>query len=276
MTQPPVSRNTYWNPGRFVFQPTEHDLRLKNQNFAKAASAGRKPTKPSRQERAAKQSPVPVWALSVMVFIVCGGGECSLRTRLDIEEETNLFTLQYSSSLRGTYSCEWTIFSCRTLAYYFRRLCFVFLSVSQCTIRYPYHYAFLHPASEPSQSPCIQYNMSPLRLHLVFFQLQVSRSHFQDFMTENKNQYANTQYTTRLFHTTHPSPFLPKERYSRHPPSRHLRVREHQRQRLRPPICGAMVATLVAHCPPKRSRCASFRSHLVPSRSLRDAMYGLH
>ncbi|EJC98660.1 uncharacterized protein FOMMEDRAFT_95615 [Fomitiporia mediterranea MF3/22] len=54
-------------------QPTQHELRQKNQNFAKAARDGKKPTKPSRQERLAKQSPVPLWALGIVVFVVCGG-----------------------------------------------------------------------------------------------------------------------------------------------------------------------------------------------------------
>lgn len=53
--------------------PTQHEIRQKNQSFAKAAREGRKATKPSRQERLAKQSPIPLWALSLIVFIVCGG-----------------------------------------------------------------------------------------------------------------------------------------------------------------------------------------------------------
>ncbi|KAH8101040.1 hypothetical protein DFH11DRAFT_1524188, partial [Phellopilus nigrolimitatus] len=53
--------------------PTQHELHLKNQKFAKAAREGKKPTKLSRQERLAKQSPIPVWALGVVVFVVCGG-----------------------------------------------------------------------------------------------------------------------------------------------------------------------------------------------------------
>ena len=64
----------------FVCKPTQHELRQKNQSFAKAAREGRKPTKPSRQERLEKQSPVPLWVLALIVFVVCGGGErCSMK-----------------------------------------------------------------------------------------------------------------------------------------------------------------------------------------------------
>ena len=56
-------------------KPTQHEIRQKNQSFAKAAREGRKPTKPSRQERLAKRSPVPLWALAIIIFVVCGGGK---------------------------------------------------------------------------------------------------------------------------------------------------------------------------------------------------------
>jgi len=53
--------------------PTEFELRQKNQLFANKARAGKKPTNPSRQEKLAKKSPISLWALGVIVFVVVGG-----------------------------------------------------------------------------------------------------------------------------------------------------------------------------------------------------------
>jgi len=53
--------------------PTNFELRQKNEKFARDARAGKKPTKLSRKDRIAKQSPIPMWALGLVVFVVCGG-----------------------------------------------------------------------------------------------------------------------------------------------------------------------------------------------------------
>ncbi|RDB29145.1 hypothetical protein Hypma_016048 [Hypsizygus marmoreus] len=48
-------------------------MRQRNEKFAKDARAGKKPTHPSRQEQLAKRSPINIWALGVIVFVVLGG-----------------------------------------------------------------------------------------------------------------------------------------------------------------------------------------------------------
>ncbi|KAH7930460.1 hypothetical protein BV22DRAFT_64806 [Leucogyrophana mollusca] len=53
--------------------PTEFEMRKKNAQFASAARAGKKPTKPSRQEKLAKRSPISLWALGMVLFVVVGG-----------------------------------------------------------------------------------------------------------------------------------------------------------------------------------------------------------
>jgi hypothetical protein len=53
-------------------------LRHKNAKFASVARSGKKPTNPSRQELLAKRSPIPMWALGIIVFVVVGGGESRL------------------------------------------------------------------------------------------------------------------------------------------------------------------------------------------------------
>ncbi|KII93936.1 hypothetical protein PLICRDRAFT_171634 [Plicaturopsis crispa FD-325 SS-3] len=53
--------------------PTEFERRQKNTKFANAARAGKKPTKPSRQELLSKRSPVSLWALGIVLFVVVGG-----------------------------------------------------------------------------------------------------------------------------------------------------------------------------------------------------------
>jgi len=53
--------------------PTEFERRQRNAKFAKEARSGKNPTHLSRKERLAKQSPIPLWALGVIVFVVCGG-----------------------------------------------------------------------------------------------------------------------------------------------------------------------------------------------------------
>ncbi|KNZ76353.1 hypothetical protein J132_10632 [Termitomyces sp. J132] len=48
-------------------------MRQRNAKFAKDARAGKKPTHPSRQEQLMKKSPINVYALSLIIFVVCGG-----------------------------------------------------------------------------------------------------------------------------------------------------------------------------------------------------------
>lgn len=50
-------------------------MRHKNAQFASAVKTGKKATKPSRQEQLSKRSPVSLWALGIVLFVVVGGGE---------------------------------------------------------------------------------------------------------------------------------------------------------------------------------------------------------
>ena len=55
-------------------QPTEFELRRKNAQFENKVRAGKTAVKPSRQERLAKRSPISLWALGIILFVVVGGG----------------------------------------------------------------------------------------------------------------------------------------------------------------------------------------------------------
>ncbi|KIY50490.1 hypothetical protein FISHEDRAFT_38677, partial [Fistulina hepatica ATCC 64428] len=53
--------------------PTEFEIRQRNAKFAKAAASGKNPTHASRQEKLKHKSPVPLWILAVIIFVVVGG-----------------------------------------------------------------------------------------------------------------------------------------------------------------------------------------------------------
>jgi len=53
--------------------PTEFEMRQRNAKFASTAKSGKKPTHPSRAEILAKRSPINIWALGAIVFVVMGG-----------------------------------------------------------------------------------------------------------------------------------------------------------------------------------------------------------
>jgi hypothetical protein len=59
-------------------QPTAFEMKKKNEKFASDARAGKKPTKLSRQERLSKRSPISLWALGIVLFVVVGGGASSM------------------------------------------------------------------------------------------------------------------------------------------------------------------------------------------------------
>ncbi|KAH9948187.1 hypothetical protein B0H21DRAFT_690417, partial [Amylocystis lapponica] len=54
-------------------QPTEFEIRRRNAQFAEKARAGKKTVKASRQEMLSKRSPLSLWALGAVVFVVVGG-----------------------------------------------------------------------------------------------------------------------------------------------------------------------------------------------------------
>ncbi|KAG6817589.1 hypothetical protein H0H87_006966, partial [Tephrocybe sp. NHM501043] len=58
--------------------PTEFEMRQRNAKFAKDARSGKKPTHPSRQEQLAKRSPINIYALGLIAFVVIGGGELTI------------------------------------------------------------------------------------------------------------------------------------------------------------------------------------------------------
>ncbi|KAF8845992.1 hypothetical protein BDN67DRAFT_890965, partial [Paxillus ammoniavirescens] len=53
--------------------PTQFELRHKNAQFANAVKSGKKAVKPSRQEQLSKRSPVSLWALGIVLFVILGG-----------------------------------------------------------------------------------------------------------------------------------------------------------------------------------------------------------
>lgn len=53
--------------------PTQFDLRQKNAQFANAVRSGKRAVKPSRQEQSSKRTPVGLWALALILFVVVGG-----------------------------------------------------------------------------------------------------------------------------------------------------------------------------------------------------------
>uniref|UniRef100_A0A8H7Y5B5 Stress-associated endoplasmic reticulum protein n=1 Tax=Psilocybe cubensis TaxID=181762 RepID=A0A8H7Y5B5_PSICU len=53
--------------------PTEFEMRKRNNKFANDVRAGKQATHQSRQDKLAKRSPLNLWALGVIVFVVIGG-----------------------------------------------------------------------------------------------------------------------------------------------------------------------------------------------------------
>ncbi|KAM5536022.1 hypothetical protein V8D89_010280 [Ganoderma adspersum] len=53
--------------------PTQFELRKKNSAFADKARAGKNPIKASRADALSKRSPISLWALGIILFVVVGG-----------------------------------------------------------------------------------------------------------------------------------------------------------------------------------------------------------
>lgn len=49
-------------------------MRQRNNKFASDVRAGKRATHPSRQEKLAQRSPLNLWILGLVVFVVIGGG----------------------------------------------------------------------------------------------------------------------------------------------------------------------------------------------------------
>jgi len=52
---------------------SSRDIRQRNEQFSSKARAGKNPVNASRKEKLAKQSPIPLWALGLVLFVVIGG-----------------------------------------------------------------------------------------------------------------------------------------------------------------------------------------------------------
>jgi hypothetical protein len=55
-------------------QATEFEIRQRNAKFSSAVRAGKNPVNPSRRDALAKRSPINIWALGIIIFVVIGGG----------------------------------------------------------------------------------------------------------------------------------------------------------------------------------------------------------
>ena len=53
---------------------SSREIRQRNEQFNSKARAGKNPINASRKEKLAKQSPIGLWALGVVLFVVVGGG----------------------------------------------------------------------------------------------------------------------------------------------------------------------------------------------------------
>jgi len=49
-------------------------MRQRNEQFGAKARSGKNPVNASRKEKLAKQSPIGLWALGIVLFVVVGGG----------------------------------------------------------------------------------------------------------------------------------------------------------------------------------------------------------
>jgi len=52
---------------------SSREIRQKNEQFSTKVRAGKNPVNASRKEKLAKQSPIGLWALGVILFVVVGG-----------------------------------------------------------------------------------------------------------------------------------------------------------------------------------------------------------
>ena len=73
MVSPPVP-STLKIQTESTSQATEFEIRQRNAKFSNAVRAGKNPVHPSRRDALAKRSPINIWALGVIIFVVIGGG----------------------------------------------------------------------------------------------------------------------------------------------------------------------------------------------------------
>ncbi|KAJ3502281.1 hypothetical protein NMY22_g18638 [Coprinellus aureogranulatus] len=56
-----------------LYQPTEFEMRRRNEKFAKDVREGKKATHSSRAEKLAQRSPISAWALGIVILCAVGG-----------------------------------------------------------------------------------------------------------------------------------------------------------------------------------------------------------
>jgi len=58
-------------------QPTQFEIRQRNEKFAKDVREGKTATHAARKDKLTQRNPVGLWALGLVVFVIIGGGACS-------------------------------------------------------------------------------------------------------------------------------------------------------------------------------------------------------
>lgn len=78
----------------YVLQPTQFEMRRKNEKFAKDIREGKKGTHVARAQKLAERSPVSALALGLIIFVVFGGGAFD---RLVLVERGILIAMAFSA-----------------------------------------------------------------------------------------------------------------------------------------------------------------------------------
>ena len=86
---------------------SSRDIRQRNEQFSGKARAGKNPINASRKEKLAKQSPIPLWALGLILFVVIGGGTPTTTCSLSVCTAAHSpWSSQFSSRLLDSSSFE--------------------------------------------------------------------------------------------------------------------------------------------------------------------------
>ena len=72
-------------------------MRQRNEQFGAKARAGKNPVNVSRKEKLAKQSPIGLWALGIVLFVVVGGGTYNVLALLHSSHIFRSFTVFFEA-----------------------------------------------------------------------------------------------------------------------------------------------------------------------------------
>ncbi len=72
-------------------------MRQRNEEFGAKARAGKNPVNASRKDKLAKQSPIGLWALGIVLFVVVGGGTYDVPTVLHSSHILRSFTVFFEA-----------------------------------------------------------------------------------------------------------------------------------------------------------------------------------